>query len=112
METLSIAILTLVAASVGTVTGFGTSTIMIPVLAVFLPPAEAILFVSIIHWFGDVWKVALFRKGLNLKLIALFGITGLAASAVGASISLGTNATVFLRLLGVFLAAYSVFLMA
>ncbi|MBI3957124.1 MAG: sulfite exporter TauE/SafE family protein [Candidatus Kerfeldbacteria bacterium] len=112
MEILSIAILTLVAATLGTVTGFGTSTIMIPVLAIFLPPVEAILFVSIIHWFGDVWKVALFRKGLNLTLIALFGVTGLVTSYLGASISLGTNATVLLRLLGVFLAAYSVFLFA
>src|SRR3989344_2543905 len=66
MEIFYIALLTLIAATVGTITGFGTSTLMIPVLAKFFPPVEAIFLVAIIHWFGDVWKVTLFRKGFNV----------------------------------------------
>ncbi len=112
MEIFYIALLTLIAATMGTITGFGTSTIMIPVLVIFLPPVEAIFLVAIIHWFGDVWKVALFRKGFDLNLIALFGIVGLAASYIGASISLGANEEILLRLLGVFLASYSIFLVS
>lgn len=110
MEILYIALLTLIAATIGTITGFGTSTIMIPVLVIFFPPVEAIFLVAIIHWFGDVWKIALFRKGFNLKLIALFGLIGLATSYIGAYISLGANQQILLRLLGVFLASYALFL--
>lgn len=110
MDIIYIALLTFVAATVGTVTGFGTSTIMIPVLVLFLPPVEAIFLVAIVHWFGDVWKVVLFRKGFNVKLVVLFGLTGLLTSYAGASMSLGANNTVLLRLLGVFLATYGVFL--
>jgi len=110
MEIFYIALLTLIAATIGTITGFGTSTIMIPVLVIFLSPVETIFLVAIIHWFGDIWKVALFRKGIDFKLISLFGIVGLVTSYIGASISLGTNEEILLRLLGVFLAGYSVFL--
>ncbi len=110
MEILYIAVLTLIAATIGTITGFGTSTLMIPVLVIFLPPIEAIFLVSIIHWFGDVWKILLFRSGFNLQLFLLFGVVGLATSYLGAYISLGTNEQILLRLLGAFLAGYALFL--
>ncbi|MFZ5907357.1 MAG: sulfite exporter TauE/SafE family protein [Nitrospirota bacterium] len=110
MEIVYISLLTLVAATLGTITGFGTSTIMIPVLVIFLPPVEAIFLVAIIHWFGNIWKVALFRKGIDVKLIFLFGMVGLATSYLGASISLGSNEKMLIRLLGMFLAGYSIFL--
>ncbi|MBI2038184.1 MAG: sulfite exporter TauE/SafE family protein [Candidatus Magasanikbacteria bacterium] len=110
MEILYIALLTLVAATVGTITGFGTSTLMIPILVMFFPPAEAIFLVSIIHWFGSLWKAVLFRSGFNLHLLLLFGAVGLVASYFGAYISLGSNEQVLLRLLGVFLAVYALFL--
>jgi len=110
MDIIYIALLTLIAATIGTITGFGTSTIMIPVLVIFLPPVEVIFLVAIIHWFGNIWKVALFRTGIDLRLIALFGIVGLITSYLGASISLGANKDILLRLLGAFLAGYSLFL--
>src|SRR3990167_4300046 len=100
MEIVLIALLTLLAATIGTITGFGTSTLMIPVLVMFFPPVEAIFLVAIIHWFGDVWKVALFRKGFNMRLIALFGAIGLVTSYLGAFVSLGANQQLLLRFLG------------
>lgn len=110
MEILYIAFLTLVSSTIGTITGFGTSTLMIPVLVIFLPPVEAIFLVAIVHWFGDVWKVSLFRKGFNFKLIALFGIIGLATSYLGAFVSLGADQSVLLQILGAFLVVYALFL--
>ena len=109
MEILYIALLTLIAATIGTVTGFGTSTLMIPVLVIFFPPVEAIFLVAIIHWFGNVWKVTLFRSGFNVRLLMLFGVVGLVTSYLGAYISLGANEQIMLRLLGVFLAGYALF---
>lgn len=83
---------------------------MIPVLVIFFPPVQAIFLVAIIHWFGDIWKVALFRSGFNLRLLVLFGVVGLVTSYLGASVSLGANEQILLRLLGAFLAGYSLFL--
>lgn len=111
MEILAIGFLTFVAAGVGTLTGFGTSTMMIPLLVMIRPPVEAIFLVAIIHWFGNIWKIALFYKGFNLRLVVLFGVAGLAASYVGAFISLGAQEERLLRLLGLFLAGYAGFLL-
>src|SRR3990172_4346320 len=110
MEIVYISLLTLISAATGTITGFGTSTLMIPVLVIFFPPVEAIFLVAIIHWFGNIWRVALFRSGFNLRLLALFGVIGLATSYLGANISLGANEQILLRLLGAFLAGYALFL--
>ncbi len=110
MEVLYIALLTLIASAIGTITGFGTSTIMIPVLVIFFPPVEAIFLVAIIHWFGNIWKITLFRSGFNSRLLLLFGVVGLATSYLGAYISLGANEQILLRLLGLFLAGYALFL--
>jgi len=110
MEILYIAILTFIAATVGTITGFGTSTLMIPVLVMFFPPVEAIFLVAIIHWFGDVWKILLFRKGFNMRLLVLFGAIGFVTSYLGAFVSLGTNEQLLLRILGLFLVGYALFL--
>lgn len=111
MEILVIALLTLLASIVGTVTGFGISTIMVPLLALFFSPVVAIFLVTIIHWFGDLWKVILFRGGLDIKLALRFGIPGLLAGYGGALIALTVSPLLLLRILGVFLVAYACFLM-
>ena len=110
MVTMFIAFLTLIASAAGTITGFGTSTILIPILLIFFPHVEVIFLVAIIHWFGNLWKILLFREGLNLRLFILFGAVGLITSYVGASISLGSNEHLFLRMLGIFLIIYAFFL--
>ncbi|MEE9495619.1 MAG: sulfite exporter TauE/SafE family protein, partial [Desulfobacterales bacterium] len=103
-------LLTLVASGIGTATGFGTSTIMIPVLTLFVPIPIALLFVGIIHLCGDVWKVLLFKKGFDWKLVLGFGLSGIAASFLGASLSLQATTLPLKRMLGAFLILYVIFL--
>ena len=103
-------LLTLVASGIGTATGFGTSTIMIPVLTLFVPVPIALLFVGIIHLCGDVWKVLLFKKGFDWKLVLGFGLSGIAASFFGASLSLQPATLPLKRMLGAFLILYVIFL--
>jgi uncharacterized protein len=110
MVIFTISLLTFVASAIGTLTGFGTSTILIPVLVNFLLPIEAIFLGAIIHWFGNVWKILLFRKGFDLHLLIFFGIVGLITSYVGAFISLGSSEAILLQVLGFFLIIYALFL--
>jgi hypothetical protein len=112
MNIVLIIILTLLAAFVGTITGFGTSTIMVPVLSFFLPLPETLLFVGIIHWFGNIWKVVFFKKGINLKLALLFGIPGLVISFFAAKLPTILNASLLKQGLGLFLVVYSILLFA
>lgn len=110
MDIALIALLSLVASTVGTITGFGTSTIMVPVLVAFLPLPQVLLLVGIIHWFGDIWKVLLFPSGVRWKLILLFGGTGIAASVIGGLLVFQAREDILARALGAFLLGYVVFI--
>lgn len=109
-QTMLLCLLTLVASGIGTATGFGTSTVMIPVMVLFVPLPIVLLFVGVIHLCGDVWKVLLFKRGFDWKLILAFGLPGVAASFVGASMSLQTQMFPLKRVLGAFLILYVVYL--
>ncbi len=110
MEIIYIAFLVILASGVGTLTGFGTSTIMVPILLFFLPHPQTLLLVGIIHWLGDIWKILLFKKGLNWKLILTFGIPGIAATYLGANLIFSISEKLLSQILGIFLIAYVVFL--
>lgn len=110
MEIIYITLLTIFASGIGTLTGFGTSTIMIPILLFFLPLPQTLLLVGVIHWFGDIWKIVFFKKGFNWKLILTFGISGIAASYLGASIIFSVTEKLLSQILGGFLIAYVLFI--
>lgn len=110
METIFILGVVIVASGVGTLTGFGLSTVMIPVMVLFYPLPQALLFVGVVHWFGDVWKLVLFREGIRWKLIFSFGAPGIIATIIGASLVFSMPGAVMSRILGVFLLLYVLFL--
>ncbi len=83
---------------------------MIPVMALFLPLPIALLFVGIIHLAGDIWKVLLFKRGVDWKLILGFGVSGIATSFLGATLSLHAQRLPIKHILGAFLILYVVFL--
>jgi hypothetical protein len=112
MELLLILILVIVASAVGTVTGFGLSTVMIPVMVLSYPVPETLLFVGTVHWFNDLWKLVLFREGIRWKLILSFGLPGLIATVIGAHLLSTIPGTALERILGVFLVGYVAFLFA
>jgi uncharacterized protein len=109
-EIFYIALLTLLASIIGTLAGFGISTIMIPVLLLFLPLPQTLLLVGVIHWFNDIWKILLFRQGIRWKLFLAFGLPGILASFIGSSLSLKIPREILSRALGVFLIAYVLFI--
>jgi hypothetical protein len=110
MEIFAIAILTLAASWVGTVSGFGASTIMVPILLFFFPLPAALLLGGIIHWALDIWKILLFRGGARWRLIMSFGIPGMIATFFGARIVFTVPETLLSQGLGAFFLLYGIFL--
>ena len=110
IETILLGLLTFIASAIGTATGFGTSTVMIPVMILFVPVPVALLFVGAVHLCGDIWKVLLFKRGFDWKLIIGFGLAGILASFIGASLSVHAEQFPLKRILGFFLILYVVFL--
>ena len=106
-----LAILVFLASSVGTISGFGLSTIMIPIATLFLPLPTTLLFVGLIHAANDIWKIILFKKGINRKILFAFGIPGVIASYIGATIAINSPEQVLTQILGIFIIIYSVFLL-
>jgi uncharacterized membrane protein YfcA len=112
LDLLFIAIAVTVASFAGTVAGFGESTLLIPLVSFSLPLPQTLLLVGTIHWFGDIWQLLLFRKGINWRLIALFGIPGIALSIAGARLTFLVQPQALTRVLGVLLVTYVLVLAA
>jgi len=110
MEIFALAILTFFAGILGTITGFGISTIMVPVVLFFLPFPETLLLVGVIHWFGDIWKMYFFKHGFDAKLLLLFAIPGIIMAYVGARMVLTLPEVLLSRFVGLILLIYVVYL--
>jgi uncharacterized membrane protein YfcA len=101
----------LFAGIVATVTGFGISTIMVPIAIIFYPPPQALLFVGIIHWFSNIWKLLLFRSSIKWSIIVTFGIPAAVATILGARLMFDIPKILFNRMLGVFLIIYVILIL-
>ncbi|OGM13904.1 hypothetical protein A3A76_05340 [Candidatus Woesebacteria bacterium RIFCSPLOWO2_01_FULL_39_23] len=111
MTILAISLLTLVASIIGTVSGFGISTIMVPIVLLFLPLPETLLLVGVIHWFGDLWKILLFKHGIDKKILIYFGIPGMIGAGVGAALVVNIPEIIASQIVGVILITYVLYLL-
>ena len=110
LEIALIGLLTFLASIVGTLSSFGASTIMVAVLSLFYPLPQVLLLVGVIHWFDDLWKMVLFRKGMRWRLILGFGIPGVAASYAGARMTIVLPEQAIFTVFGLVLILYSIYL--
>lgn len=102
--------ITFLGSFIGTLTGFGTATIMMPVILLYMPIPQAFLFVSIVHWWANLWKIVLFRGAVSLSLCLHFGFPAILFSILGAYLTVFIPSTVFLKLFGGVLLAYIFFI--
>ena len=58
---------------VGTMAGFGSSTIFLPLSSYFVDFKTALALVAIFHLFGNISRLAFFRQGLDKRVLLLFG---------------------------------------
>lgn len=94
---------------VGTVAGFGTSTIFLPVALLFMDFKSALVLVAITHLSANAGATTFFRHGLDRRLIVLFGIPSILITIIGAYSVSYVPQNVLVILLGVFLVIFSVF---
>ena len=94
---------------VATVAGFGSSTILVPVATFFFDIKTAIALVGLFHFFGVAVDGVIWRKYINWRIGILFSVLGVLTSFLGAYLVAYLPPQIILRLLGIFLVAYSVF---
>lgn len=93
---------------VGTMAGFGSSTIYLPLASYFVDFKTALVLVAIFHLFGNISRITFFRHGLDKRVLLIFGLPSFLLSLLGA-ILVGDFSQTFLKLLlGIFLISLSI----
>ena len=92
---------------VGTMAGFGSSTIYLPIASYFVDFKTALVLVAIFHLFGNIGRIAFFRHGLDRKVLLVFGLPSFALSLLGATLVGDLSQTLLKLLLGIFLISLS-----
>lgn len=103
-----------VAEVIGTVAGFGSSTVFLPIALQFFDFGAALVLVAIFHMFGNAGRLSFFRKGIDWGLLARFGLPSIAFAVLGAFlVSFGEVPQDLLKaVLGTFLVLYAAFSLA
>lgn len=109
LEALGISFLMMLASGFSAVTGFGTSTISIPILLFFFPLPQTLLFVGIMRLVATLWKMFLFKDNVYWKLIIIMGVPATFSSIFGAKVLLNYSDYISRRLIGFLLFVYVLF---
>lgn len=92
----------------GTMAGFGSSTIFLPLALLFVDFQLALILVAITHISGNTGRITFFREGLNKKLIITFGIPSVILTVLGAYLVNYTPQNILKLFLGIFLIIFAI----
>lgn len=96
---------------VGTMAGFGSSTIFLPFASYFIDFKTALVLVAIFHLFGNISRITFFRHGLDKNVLLIFGVPSFVFSLIGATLVGDLPQTVLKLILGIFLIFISIILL-
>ena len=93
----------LLAEIIGTIGGFGSSVFFVPIANFYFSFQTVLGITALFHVASNLSKIALFKKGIDKKLILYIGIPAVLFVIVGGVISKYLNVTVLEFSLGIFL---------
>jgi uncharacterized protein len=102
----------LIAEIIGTMAGFGSSTIFLPLALLFVDFKTAIVLVAIFHLFGNLSRIIFFRQGFDKRIILQFGVPSVLLSLIGAFLIGVLPQSALKLILGIFLVVTSVSFLA
>lgn len=94
---------------IGTIAGFGSSTILLPVALLFFDFNTALVLTAFMHLFGNLGRITFFRKGLAWRTLRYFGAIGVVGTLAGAALVMHIDQTALKAILGLFLVGYGLF---
>ncbi len=107
MELLWFALLLVLAEVLGTVGGFGSSMLVMPIAGWFLPFTEALGLTAVFHVFSNVSKVILFRQGFSWRVFLPMVLPAVGGVYIGARLTGVADGSMLTLLLGVLLVLLS-----
>lgn len=93
----------------GTIAGFGSSTVFLPLALWFVDFKSALVLVAFLHIFGNLARLNFFHRGLDLRLLLKFGLPSVLLSLAGALLVSAFPQSTLKFVLGLFLIIYSLF---
>ena len=92
---------------IGTIAGFGSSTIALPLSLFIFDFETALVLVAFLHIFGNISRISFFRHGLDKRLLLQFGLPSIALTLAGALLVQNIPQDLLKMILGFFLIAYT-----
>nr|AWJ66220.1 hypothetical protein [uncultured bacterium] len=105
-------LLALMAEILGTIGGFGSSVFFVPIAAMFMDMHEVLGLTALFHVASNLSKIALFRSGIDKRILLQLGVPAVVAVIIGAFLSRFLETDRLELLLGVLLVSLSVLLLA
>ena len=96
-----------IAEIIGTIAGFGSSTIFLPLALFFVDFKTALILVAFFHIFGNLGRITFFRQGLDRRLLLIFGVPSVILTIFGALLVNYTPQDLLKLCLGIFLLIFS-----
>jgi uncharacterized protein len=100
-------LLSLVAEVIGTIGGFGSSVFFVPIASFFFTFQSVLGLTAIFHLSSNLSKIALFRKGLDKKLLLQIGVPSVIFVIIGGILSNYLDSFFLEIALGIFLIFFS-----
>ncbi len=92
---------------IGTIAGFGSSTVFLPLALLFVDFKVALILVAFFHVFGNLGRITFFRHGLDKNLLIKFGLPSIVLTIIGALIVSYIPQNTLKGILGIFLVVYA-----
>ena len=92
---------------IGTIAGFGSSTIFLPLSLLFFDFKTALVLVALFHIFGNIGRITFFRYGLDKNTLLRFGLPSIIFTLMGALLVSFVSQLLLKGVLGAFLIAYA-----
>lgn len=104
-------LLALLSEIVGTVGGFGSSMLFVPIAGYFLDFHSVLGVTALYHLSSNISKIYFFREGVDKKLVINMGITSVVFVIIGAILSKYLPSKILESILAIFLITLSVLLL-
>lgn len=107
-------LLALLAEILGTISGFGSSILFVPIASLFFDFKIILGVTAVFHVFSNLSKIVLFRKGINKQIVIKLGIPAVVFVVLGALLSnylpqqeMELVLSVFLLMVSIYVVVYS-----
>src|SRR3989338_7946761 len=91
---------------IGTLAGFGSSTLFLPIALFFFDFKTALILTAIFHLSGNIGRIAFFRRKMDKKLLLFFGLPSILLAIAGALLVNYVSQPILKLFLGLFLVGY------